>query len=735
VKSFSELVAARNARAISALLFIVVAAAYVPSLRNGFVNLDDPSFVYANPYVQGGITAEGVRWAFTSINRGFWQPLAWLSLMLDAQLFGAKAGGYHLTSLIIHAATTVVLFLAFRRLTGATWRSAFVAALFGLHPLHVESVAWVSERKDVLSALFWALTMWAYAGYVEGRESRVESPEGEVERRGSRVESVDKGVEGRESKAKSREPGAPERSTLDARRSTLLYLLALVFFTCGLMSKSMVVTLPVILLLLDWWPLGRIDLRNLRAERGTAGRLVREKIPFFALALVFGILTIYAQKVTGAVQNTETFPLVTRVENAVLAYVIYLFQTVWPASLAAFYSYPKNFPLMAVIGAAAVLAGITVLAIKAQRRHSYIMAGWFWYVLTLLPVIGLLQVGSQSHADRYTYIPLVGIFVALAWGAEEWTRRMPNRLLPLSVSGVAVIAVCAALTWNQTGYWRSSETLFTHALRVTRNNEVAHNNLGTAIFRDGRVDQAIVHFQEAIRLKPRYAVAHANLGTAFVSKKRYDDAIRQLQEAIKINPKYAGAYRNIGTALGQEGKIDQAMPYFQKSISLEKNDPEAHYDYGVALLQKGLLDQAIKEFSEAVRLNPNYAAAQANLGSTLLMQNRFDEAINHLNLAIRLGGRFPAAYRNLGTALAQKGRLDEALPTLQMAVTMMPKDVDAHYNFGVALLQKGYLDEGIEQFREVLKLQPDHRAAATNLSVALSAKASGRSVTIPAPKK
>lgn len=705
MKSFSEFVEARNARAISILVFLVVAAAYLPSLRNGFVNLDDPVFVYANPHVQRGFSWQGLRWAFTSVERGFWQPVAWVSLMLDAQLFGTKAAGYHFTSLIIHAAAAVVLFLAFRRLTGTTWRSAFVAALFGLHPLHVESVAWVSERKDVLSALFWGLTMWSYGTYAraESQEFRVES-------------------------------GSTGRSTLDARRSTVFYALALVCFALGLMSKSMVVTLPIILLLLDWWPLRRVELTSsLSAGRPKLGRLLLEKAPFFALAVVFGLVTIYAQHASGAVKDVETFPISFRVENAVVSYVTYLLQMAWPTGLAAFYPYPKMIPMWEVGGAAAILAIITVLALKAARGRPFVAVGWFWYIITLLPVIGLLQVGSQAHADRYTYLPSIGIFLLLCWGACELTRGWQSHAAVLGAAGVLVVLVCALLTINQVEVWKSSEDLFRHALRVTRNNEVAHNNLGTALMRTGKADEAIQHFREATRLRPNYAVAHANLGGALIGKGHSGEAIQELQRAIQINPGYGGAYRNIGTALGQQGKIDEAMSYFQKAIAIDPNDSEAHYGYGVSLLEKGRLDEALAEYRTALKLNPRDASAHANLGSTLMMKGLLDEAIPHLELAIKLGGRYPAAFRNLGTALAQKGRLDEAIANLQQAVEGAPKDVDAHYNLGVALLQKGFLDEGIVQFREVLKLNPKYGAAQTNLNVALAAKASGASVHIPPP--
>ncbi|HSU52977.1 MAG TPA: tetratricopeptide repeat protein [Candidatus Dormibacteraeota bacterium] len=548
----------------------MVAAAYLPALHNGFVNLDDPVFVYANRHVQGGLKWEGVRWAFTSVDRGFWQPLAWLSLMLDGELFGPRAGGYHLTSLVIHCVNTVLLFLALRKFTGATWRSAFVAGLFGIHPLHVESVAWASERKDVLSALFFMLSLLAYADYAK----------------------------------------QPETTGLKRPWSSPPYLLCLLFFICGLMSKAMLVTLPVLLLFLDWWPLRRVS-------KSSWQFVLLEKAPFFALSLVFSITTVFAQKASGAVQTISRFPVPVRVGNAILSYAEYLVQMVWPFKLAAFYSYPRTFPALQLGSAALLIIVLTFVAVRAIERRPYILVGWLWYLVSLLPVIGLVQVGSQSHADRYTYIPLIGIFVCLAWVAHDLTARWQDQRVVSGIVATFLLLGCFVLSREQVGVWKESETLFQHALAVTKDNEIAHNNLGTAIFRKGKVDEAISHFQEAIRLRPQYALAWANLGTAYITKNMLGAAITNLQQAINLDPHYAGAFRNLGTALAKQGRVDESLPYFYKALSIDPRDAEAHYNLGYALYRKHRFDEAIEQFLQTLKLTPNDAATQTSLRMAL----------------------------------------------------------------------------------------------------------------------
>jgi tetratricopeptide (TPR) repeat protein len=561
------------------VLALAVIAAYLPTFQNGFVNLDDPQYVTANAYVKNGLTWDGFRYAFTSFDRGFWHPLTWLSLMLDRTLYSAGAWGFHTTSLAFHIANTILLFIVFRRMTGAIWRSAMVAALFGLHPLHVESVAWISERKDVLSGFFFMLTLLAYAKYVSSGESRVA--------RGDPDSNPDPNLN----------PSHPPLSTLRHSHAFRFYALSLLCFTLGLMSKTMLVTLPVLLLLLDYWPLRRLRVGELRvggSKTPSVRALLVEKIPFFGLALVSGLLTLRSQGAAGAIQEIARIPMHYRVENALLAYVRYLVQTVWPLRLAGYYAFPPGFSSTAVAIAGVLLTLISVFCLLACRRRPYITVGWIWYGVTLLPVIGLIYVGSQSQADRYTYLPLIGVFTLVVWGVSEMAERGPqsaatsNRIQApiLAIVSAMVLILCAAVTWRQVGYWKDGITLFSRALQVTTYNPLAHNNLGTALFDRGHLDDAILQYQEALRQSPNYPSARQNLGAALLRRGRTDEAIPQLQEAVRLNPTFAGAHCNLGAALGMKGRVDEAIQQFQIALQLKPDYREAQNNLRFALSQK-----------------------------------------------------------------------------------------------------------------------------------------------------
>ncbi|HLZ52916.1 MAG TPA: tetratricopeptide repeat protein [Verrucomicrobiae bacterium] len=733
---------------MAALLGLVTLVLYWPATRHGFINYDDNVYVTANLHVQRGLTLENLEWAFVHPVSENWHPLTILSHMLDCQLFGLKPWGHHLTSVWLHALNTILVFLLLRGLTGTFWRSALVAALFGWHPLHVESVAWVAERKDVLSGCFGLLALIFYGRYAQKRLS--------VERREAHAEN---GI-----------------LALDPRHWALDYGLALLFFALGLMSKPMLVTWPFILLLLDYWPLGRFAIDGTdsgrvlaihRSSRFTNFRsfpslvtrhvpLLLEKIPFFALAILSSVVTYVLQQRGGAMTAGENLLLSVRSGNALISYCRYLGKLFWPTNLAVFYPYPGHWPLVPVLLAGGLVLGISVLLFIKRRRYPFLLMGWLWFVGTLVPVIGLVQVGGQAMADRYSYLPSVGLFILAIWGAHQLTRHWRNQGMMLTVAGSAVLVVCLGLTRQQLGYWNNSATLFRHALAVTENNYLAHLNLGVALKEQGQTDKAISQFQETIRLKPNYANAHLNLGAALDQKGQLDQAIRQYREAIRLNPDYAEAYydlgialdrkgqpydaiaqfeeairlnpdyanalNNLGAALAKQGQLDKAIQHYREAIRLNPDYAEAHYNLGTALEAQGQTGEAMRQFQETIRLNPDYADAHNNLGTALFNQGRLDQAIPQFEEAIRLEPDYAEAHYNLGTALDKQGQLDQAIAQFEEAVRLNPDYVEAHYNLGTGLGRKGQLDEAIPQFEAAIRLKPDYADARYNLGVALETK-------------
>jgi len=566
----------------AALLLLVTIFVYWPATSHNFVNYDDPYYVTSNVHVQTGLTWDNIRWAFCHPVVGNWLPLTMLSHMLDCQLYGLRPWGHHLTSVLLHGVNTVLVFLLLRRLTGAVWRSWMVAALFGLHPLHVESVAWVAERKDVLSTLFGLLCLMAYARYAE--ESKVQGPQSVI-----------------------------------GNRAIQYYWLALIFFALGLMSKPMLVTVPFVLLLLDYWSLNRI--RNSEFGIRNFARPLVEKTPFFALAAVVSVVTYVVQQRTGMMHSLENVPLGARLENALLSYCRYWGRLFWPTDLAVFYPYPNHWPLYQVLLAGVLMAGISAFAFVERARHPYFLTGWLWFCGTLVPVIGLVQVGGQAMADRYTYIPSLGLLILTVWGAYELAKRGRHHEAALGGAGCAAMILCAGLTRQQLGYWQNNETLYQHALAVTKNNYLAHHNLGIALFKEGQIDEAISQYQTALRLEPNNAEAHYNLGAALAASGQTDEAIIQLQEAIRLKPDYVAAHINLGTALGREGQLSRAIGQYREAVRLEPDNAEFHYDLGTALGMKGRLDEAIIQFQEALRLRPDYPAARYNLAHALQIKN------------------------------------------------------------------------------------------------------------------
>jgi tetratricopeptide (TPR) repeat protein len=578
------------------LLILATLAVYSQVLHFDFVNFDDPDYITNNSHVRQGITADGIEWALTSTDAANWFPVTRLSHMLDVQLFGLDAGWHHLTNVLFHTLATLLLFAFLHRATGARWPSAFVAFVFALHPLHVESVAWVAERKDVLSAFFWFLALWAYVRYAE-------------------------------------RPGAGR------------YLLVLLAFCLGLMSKPMIVTLPLVMLLLDVWPLRRWPLQRCPLRRWPLP--LWEKLPFFALSIAAAIATYAVQSGAGAAEAVQA-PLGLRAENALVSYIVYIAKTFWPTRLAVFYPYPQDLPVWQAAIAVLVLAGVSALVLWRFRTQPYLAIGWLWYLVTLVPVIGLVQVGAQARADRYTYVPMVGLSIMLAWGAASLALRWPGARPAIVAVAAVACAAWLALTWVQIGHWRNSEALFQHAVDVTTGNYVAEHNLGTYLMEEpGRLPEAIHHLEAAVRIKPDSARAHSDLGSAL---SKLPDGLPQViveyQLAVRFSPGSAIPHYNLGNALAAAGRLPEALAEWDTAIRLDPGyaprlkQPmaEAHNNLGVTLAgAPGRLPDAIGHFEAALRLAPDYADAHYNLGLALSnIPARMTEAISELETALRL---------------------------------------------------------------------------------------------------
>jgi len=542
---------------ISLGLVVLAAAVYAPVRGHEFVSFDDQAYVRANPHVAGGLTREAVRWAFTSGYAANWHPLTWISHMIDVALFGMDAGGHHVVNVVLHVANALLLFDVLRRITGAVGRSAFVAALFAVHPLHVESVAWVAERKDVLSTLFWMLTLEAWVAWVR----------------------------------------AP-----NARR----YALVLLAFAAGLMSKPMLVTLPFALLLLDAWPLRRLT------DAASVRRLVVEKIPLFVLAAASSVVTFLVQRAEGAVAGFDANPVADRFANALISYVVYARNTFRPTGLAAIYVQERPLPMWKGVAAGAALVIVTILAVRQVRKRPWFVVGWLWFLGTLVPVIGLVQVGMQSMADRYTYVPLIGLFVVIAWGAAELIDSERRRGAAAALAVAATLA-CAVLARRQVETWKDSETLWRHAVDVDPGNAAAHNYLGDHLCWLGRFDEAAAEFGEFVRISPDSAEARNNLGYALMKAGHLNVAETELREAVRREPGFADAHENLGYTLRVQGRLAAAVVELNEAIRLRPSFAAAHRDLAGVLAEQGLYDEAVREFETALRLDPTDETARAGL--------------------------------------------------------------------------------------------------------------------------
>jgi len=628
-------------------LVAVTWAVFGQTIRYQFVNFDDDLYVYNTPAIQSGLTLKGIAAAFISQHAHNWHPLTTISHMLDCQLYSLNAGGHHATNVILHTIAVLLLFWVLQRMTGAAWKSALVAALFAVHPLHVESVAWVSERKDILSAVFFFLMLNAYNRYAR----------------------------------------AP---------SVMRYLAVAVLFAAGLMSKPMLVSAPIVLLLLDYWPLRRFEQPSLTIgktkisecdnQRRIIRRLYLEKIPLFVLSAIACILTFILQKRTaGAI---PPLPLLWRVQNAFVSYVIYVWKTLWPTHLAVFYPHPNDtLAIWEIIFAILLLLAITAAAIVFRRQRPYLLTGWFWYLVMLIPVVGIVQVGEQGHADRYTYLPHIGLFVAIVWFAIDvaTVRRTKPQVAVTTALAVLIILALAWAAFIQTFYWRNSEALWTRALAVTSDNDVAHNNLGYLCVDRGELDEAISHFESAARIRsgkrdPHYDLASAfvqmNLADALARKGRSDEAMVHYEEAIRLQPNYADAYYNRGSVLFAKGRIDEAIADLEKALQMHPNDADAHTSLGNALLQKGSLREAIAHYVTALALAPEDPHSRNNVAWVLATASDSSirdgaRAVGFAQEAVRLSGsREPRFLRTLAAAYAESGRFSEAIAVSQQAAVI-----------------------------------------------------------------
>jgi len=601
------------------LIFLFLATAtlvaYWQIQHHEFINYDDPAYVTSNRHVQAGLTSSGISWAMTTMELSNWHPLTWLSHMLDFQLFGLNPAGHHWKSLLFHLLNVILLFYILHRFTGELWKSAMVAALFAIHPLNVESVAWISERKNVLSTFFWMLTILAYGYYtVRPRWER--------------------------------------------------YAVVLIFFVLGLMAKPMLVTLPFVLLLMDFWPLkrSRFRLNDRDAHRHeerwpTAGgsgqsfsKLLIEKLPLLVMSIFSSLMTLRAAS-EQAIAATDILPMISRIENAVISYVRYLGKVFWPEGLAVFYPYVHSWPLWQIFGAGLTIFGVTVFVIRKFRSAPYLTVGWFWYVGTFIPVIGLVQVGMQAMADRYMYIPMIGFLIMIVWGIPDlikgWRVRTP---ILVAVSGVVLLSL-GVCTFYQVQYWENSIRLFRQAISVTSGNYVAHNLLANAFRDKGELEEAAINYHRAIEINPGYWPAYNNLGVNYTLQKGYTEAIAMYLHAMAINEDDGLVRFNLGEALLQTSKIDEAATQFKEAVRLRPEVAAFQNSLGVAMIRLGRINEAVRALRQAIHIDPNHAGAHFNLAMILSHQRKYQEAVAHFSEALRIQPDFNIAQGNLQETL------------------------------------------------------------------------------------
>ncbi|MGD0821806.1 MAG: tetratricopeptide repeat protein [Desulfomonilia bacterium] len=640
--------------------FIVsIFAIYYQVINFEFNGYDDPQYVINNPMVEKGITLDSMRWAFTSIGYASnWHPLTWLSHMLDVEFFNMNPGMHHLTNVFLHIANSLLLFFIFFRMTGEKWKCAVVAALFAIHPLHVESVAWIAERKDVLSTFFFMLTIWSYTWYVE-------------------------------------------------QHGALKYLLVITLYILGLMAKPMLVTLPFILLLLDFWPIQRIEFDN--SETGVFPQNIRsiltdihwdrvssllwEKIPLFVLAGMSCIITFLAQKSGGALGSSDIYPIGSRIANASTAYIGYLLKMFWPINLSVFYTYPGTFSSLLVVGSSLLLVLITLFTFRFTRQFPYLLVGWLWYLGTLVPVIGIVQVGSQSMADRYTYISLIGIFIMLTWGVTSLVKRWQIEKYILIFFFVVIIPVLMWRTWVQVGYWKDSITLFSHALNVQKDNYLAHSNLSGALYNNNDIQGAIYHAQAALDLMPNYIFARYTLGLGLTKQRNFQEAINQFRKILQIDPNFNDTHFRLGYALYELGIVDEAVLEFKKALQLDPRNTQANDYIQIALAKQRGINNVIASINEMLKTDSQNYDLHYRLAEMYRNKGNKKDAIDHYKKALSIRPGSAEVLYALAIQYAESGDYENALSILQKMAQLYPTDPDVYYNIACIYSKQGRKDD------------------------------------------
>ena len=649
---------------ICVLLGVLILVVYSKVQYHEFVNYDDGRYITENKHIKD-FSKENFIWAFTQSHSANWHPVTWLSHMLDVQLYGLNPRGHHLTSLALHIANSLLLFLVFARMTGSIWRSCFVASLFAFHPINIESVAWASERKSVLSTFFWLLTTWTYINYVQ-------------------------------------------------KRNLARYSMVVLFFALGLMSKPMLVTLPFVFLLLDYWPLKRFEITNLKRifSGGTQSQienkkkllnLIFEKIPLLLLVVGSCIVTIFAQKSWGAVVSIDIVPLATRISNALVSYLEYLGKMVWPKGFSVFYPYPVDASYMwKGLASGFVITAISITILRLIKKAPYLFVGWFWYLGTLIPVIGLVQVGQQAMADRYAYVPLIGIFIIIAWGLPNLLPNYPCRKKLLSVLTGIFFSVLIILTSVQLQYWENSVKLFEHAIEVTEKKYPSfvgiYNNLGVVLNEQMKFEEARSHLKNAVKLQPAYSEAHNNLGNSLSGLSRFQEANISYREAIRLKSDYPEAHNNLANSLVKMLNFDDAVTHYLTAIRHKPEFAKAHFNLGTTFNLKEFAENnnevAIRYLEEAIRLEPNFSEAHLALGNVIIEKNDFNQghlktAIHHFKISTKIDPNNAIAHNSLGSALGEQGSFEEAIAHFNTALKINPRYFEAHQNLGTALSAQG----------------------------------------------